>query len=124
MDLEFSEKIFLHSDEERRVVYDHIKSYYELIKGAKFESKDFIFYFGHALKGKDKEVYSTPVSRDIQDVKKEVFKKIDLKSLGPNQGKKIKEMKKLIEGKYVQNFQQTHFGIRPITEKQLEELCI
>jgi len=42
-----------------------------------------------------------PVCRDIDDVKKEVFKKIDIKALGPNQGKKIKKVKKLIENKYI-----------------------
>ena len=84
-------------------------------KKEKLNKEDFIFYFGHALKGKDPVVYNTPISRDIDDVKKEVFKKIDIKSLGPHQGKKIKQMKRLIEDRYIANFQRTHFGIAPLT---------
>lgn len=90
IDVEFSEKIFLHNDEERRVTYDHIRSFYQQLKKEKFDSFEFIYYFGHALKGKDEELYSTPVSREIKNVKEEVYKKIDFKALGPNQGKKIK----------------------------------
>ena len=100
MDVEFSEKIFLHNDEERRVTFEHIRAFYELSKKKKFNTYNFLYYFGHALKGKDQEAYNTPVSRDINDVKKEVFKKIDIKSLGANQGKKIKTLKKIIEEKY------------------------
>ena len=64
-----------------------------------------------------------PVCRDIDDVKKEVFKKIDIKALGPNQGKKIKKVKKLIEDKYIENFQKTHFGIAPLTHAHFLDLC-
>lgn len=64
-----------------------------------------------------------PISRDINDVKKEVFSKIDLKALGPNQGKKIKEMKKMIEQKYIDNFQNTHFGIAPLTPGKFKDIC-
>ena len=57
-------------------------------------------------------------------MKKQVFKKIDTKALGPNQGKKMKELKKLIEEKYVDNFQKSHFGIAPLTETKFKDLCI
>jgi hypothetical protein len=60
-----------------------------------------------------------PVSFEIDNVKKEVFQKIDLKSLGPNQGKKVKEFKKVIEDQYVNLFQRTHFGITPISYVKL-----
>lgn len=92
----FDPKIFLHSDEERRVTYDHIKYYYQACKKEKLSNDQFIYYFGHVLKGKSEEIYRKPVSFNMDDVKKEVFKKIDIKSLGPNQGKKIKELKKII----------------------------
>jgi hypothetical protein len=104
IDIEFSEKIFMHNDEERRITYEHMRSFYQKAKKEKFNSFDFIYYFGHALKGKEPEIYKMPVSRDINDVKKEVFKKIDVKALGPNQGKKVKQLKKIIEDKYIQNF--------------------
>ena len=81
----------------------------------KFVSSDFAYFFGHALKGKDEDIYNIPVSRDIEDVKKEVFKKVDIKALGANQGKKIKMMKNIIQEKYLQHFQKTHFGIAPMT---------
>jgi len=60
------------------------------------------------------------VDRDINEVKKEVFKKIDTKSLGPNQGKQLKELKKIIEDRYIDIFQKTHFDIVPITEARLK----
>jgi hypothetical protein len=56
------------------------------------------------------------VSYDINDAKREVLKKIDFKSLGPNQGKQVKEAKKLIEGRYSKIFEKTHFGIAPMTK--------
>jgi hypothetical protein len=123
MDIQFSEKIFLHNDEERRVTYDHIKSFYQKSKKEKLNNQDFIFFFGHALKGKDPEIYNNPVSRNLEDVKKEVFKKIDIKALGPNQGKKIKEIKKIVEDRYVDIFQRTHFGIVPTNEHRLQAEC-
>lgn len=64
------------------------------------------------------------MSRNIEDVKKEVFKKIDIKALGPNQGKKVKELKKIIEDKYVDIFQKSHFGIEPLTEAKFKDLSI
>jgi hypothetical protein len=123
MDIDFSDKIFLHTDEERRVTYNHIRSFYQKSKHHKLDNFEFIYYFGHALKGKDPIVYKTPVSRNIDDVKGEVFKKIDIKALGPNQGKKIKQMKKMIEEKYVDNFQKTHFGISPLTPAHFKDAC-
>ena len=62
------------------------------------------------------EVYSLKVSYDISEAKKEVLKKIDFKSLGPNQGKQVKEAKKLIEARYSKIFEKTHFGIAPMTK--------
>jgi hypothetical protein len=56
------------------------------------------------------------VSYDISEAKKEVLKKIDFKSLGPNQGKQVKEAKKLIEARYSKIFEKTHFGIAPMTK--------
>lgn len=123
VDISFDTKIFQHSDEERRVTYEHIKSFYRAAKKEAFDPEKFIYYFGHALKGKDEEIYRTPVSFDIDNVKQEVMKKIDLKSLGPNQGKKVKQLKKIIEEKYINLFQRTHFHIRPITRKALEQIC-
>ena len=52
IDIEFSEKIFTHDDEERRVTYQHIKAFYQKSKKQKLNPIDFIYYFGHALKGK------------------------------------------------------------------------
>ena len=123
MDIEFSEKIFLHNDEEKRVTYDHIRSFYMKAKQEKFNRTDFIYYFGHALKGKGEEIYNMPISRNIDDVKKEVFKKMDLKALGAHQGRKIKIVKKMIEEKYINNFQKTHFGIAPLTPARFQEIC-
>lgn len=70
VDIDFSEKIFLHNDEEKRVTFNHIRAFYQKAKKEKLDPFDFIYYFGHALKGKDEVVYKTPVSRDIEDVKK------------------------------------------------------
>ena len=64
-----------------------------------------------------------PISRDINDVKKEVFKKVDIKALGPNQGKKVKLLKKMVEDKYIENFQKTHFGIAPLTQANFMSVC-
>jgi hypothetical protein len=63
------------------------------------------------------------VSRDINEAKKEVLKKIDFKALGPNQGKQVKEAKRLIEGRYSKLFEKTHFGIAPMRKEQLVEEC-
>lgn len=123
IDVEFSPKIFMHTDEERRVTYDHIRSFYMKARQEKFDTSFFAYYFGHALKGKDEKFYNLPVNRDIEDVKTEVFKKIDIKSLGANQGTKIKRMKKIIQEKYLQNFQKTHFGIAPLTPAKFQDLC-
>lgn len=38
MDIQFSEKIFLHNDEERRVTYEHIKSFYQKSKKEKLNN--------------------------------------------------------------------------------------
>lgn len=114
----------MHNDEDRRVTYQHIRAFYQKSKQEKFEPFDFIYYFGHALKGKEPEVYQTPVSRNLDDVKKEVFKKIDIKSLGASQGKKVKKVKKLIEDKLIDIFQKTHFGIAPMTEEDFKKACI
>ena len=90
----------MHNDEEKRVTYDHIRSFYMKSRQEKFNRTDFLYYFGHALKGKDEEIYKMPVSRDMEDVKKEVFKKMDVKELGANQGKKIKILKKMVMDRY------------------------
>lgn len=124
MDIDFSPKIFLHTDEERRVTYNHIRAFYQKSKHIKLDDFEFIYYFGHALKGKDPKIYKTPISRDINDVKKEVFNKIDLKALGANQGKKIKQLKKMVEQKYIDNFQKTHFGITPLTPGKFKDICM
>ena len=124
IDIEFSEKIFLHNDEDRRVTFEHIRSFYQKAKKEKLNKLDFIYYFGHALKGKSEQIYRTPISRNIDDVKKEVFKKIDINALGPNQGKKIKQVKKLIEDNIVDNFQKSHFGIAPLTVGKFKDLCL
>jgi hypothetical protein len=44
--------------------------------------------------------------------------------LGPNQGKQLKTLKKIIEDRYVDTFQRTHFGIVPITQAKLKEVCL
>jgi hypothetical protein len=123
MDITFDVKIFMHSDEERRVTYDHIRNFYMAAKKEKLDPNHFVYYFGHALKGKSEEVYRTPVSFDLDDVKREVFKQIDLKSLGPNQGKQLKVLKKTLEDRYVDVFQRTHFGIAPLLKGKLLQLC-
>ncbi len=123
IDIEFSEKIFMHNDDDKRVTFQHIKAFYQKSKKEKFDPKDFIFYFGHALKGKDEAVYLAPISRNLDDVKKEVYKKIDVKQLGANQRKKVKQMKKLIENQYINVFQKTHFGIVPLTLPKFKEIC-
>lgn len=33
IDIEFSEKIFLHNDEEKRVTFNHIRAFYQKSKG-------------------------------------------------------------------------------------------
>ena len=66
----------------------------------------------------------TPVSRNIEDVKKEVFKKIDITALGANKGKKLKHMKHIIQEKYIENFKNTHFGILPFTHAKFKEVCL
>jgi len=35
----------------------------------------------------------------------------------------MKGLKKLIEDKYVDNFQKSHFGIEPLTETKFKDLC-
>ncbi len=123
MDISFDTKIFQHADEERRVTYEHIRHFYQMANKEKLEPEKFIYYFGHALKGKNPDVYRTPVSFVLDDVKREVFKQIDMKALGPNQGRQIKQLKKIIEDRYVDTFQRTHFGIAPLTKAHLLEQC-
>jgi hypothetical protein len=113
----------LHNDEEKRVTFNHIRAFYQQSTSQKLNTFDFIYYFGHALKGKDEVVYKTPVSRNIEDVKKEVYKKIDLKSLGASQGKKMKQIKKMIEERFIDNFKRTHFGIAPLTPAHFKDVC-
>ena len=48
---------------------------------------------------------------------------MDVKDLGANQGKKIKILKKMIEDRYIENFQKTHFGIAPMTPAKFQEIC-
>jgi len=55
----------MHNEEDRRITYEHIRAFYQKSMMDKFDSKLFIYYFGHALKGKDPEIYNTPISRDI-----------------------------------------------------------
>jgi hypothetical protein len=93
-----------------------MKAFYERIAQQPFKEELFAFYFGHALKGKSPKVYEEKVSYDIEVAKKEVIKKIDFKSLGPNQGRQVKEAKKLIEERYSKIFEKTHFGIAPMTK--------
>lgn len=68
-------------------------------------------------------MYRTAVSFSMEEVKREVFKQIDIKALGPNQGRQIKQLKKLIEDRYTDIFQRTHFGITPLTKPRLVQLC-
>ena len=52
LNIELSEKIFLHDDEEKRVGFPHIKSFYETITEKTLDKKEMLFFFGHYLKGK------------------------------------------------------------------------
>ena len=123
IDIVFDPKIFMHNDEERRVTYEHIRQFYEGTVKKKLHREDLIYYFGHALRGKGEEVYNSPVEKSINFVKREVFKQINLKDLGPHHGKKVKILKKLATDRYLDIFDRAHFGIVPISEVRLETLC-
>ena len=63
--VKLSEKIFLHEQDERRVAYPHIRSFYEVILGEPLDKMDLLFAFGHYLKGKNEENYNKPIEKDF-----------------------------------------------------------
>lgn len=49
-----------------------------------------------------------------EEVKGIIVKKMNTKDVGVNQGKKIKQIKKMAEEGYLERFKATHFGIMPV----------
>ena len=75
------------------------------------------------MKGKTEENYHHPVERDIENLKKEILKKVDVKDMMAGKGKKMKILRKTLENQLLETFKEAHFGILPLTKPKLEYLC-
>ena len=108
--------------EKQRVSFNHMREFYLNVTQETVKEEDVFSYLAHYLQGKDNYNYSKPVVKDEKLAKQRILKKFDFDTEFKDENYITKHLK-LVKDLYLQEFENTHYGIVPMTQSKLMKLC-